>query len=279
MIAPACVVAIALGLTGPAPVPVQQPTGQTPAPEPEKPEDPTVARAEAHFEKGLKIEADIPENDPERAKAMLAEARREYMLAHAAFSEAYAASKDPLYLIARAQAARAAGRCDLALPDYDAFLASGPPLEAAQFATANRARCTKTPPPAVAPAPSSKTTSPDKASTGDAPRRQWVRDPAGGVLVALGGVTLIVGVSLIAFAVTRDGTADSAFNEEEYVNRKHAALVQHRVGIAASAVGGAMLLAGVTRWSVLAARERKQRVRAGVSGSRRGASLTVSVWF
>lgn len=277
MIAPACVVAIAIGLGGPAPVPVQQPSGTTEAPA-EPPKDPAVTRAEAHFEKGLKIEAAMPENDPERAKAMLAEARREYMLAHAAFTEAYDKTKDTLYLYARAQAARSAGRCDLALPDYDAFLASGPPPEPAQYAVANRARCTKEPPP-VAPAPSAKTSPPTGKTPDDAPRRKWIRDPAGGVLVALGGVTTIIGVSLIAFAVTRDGTADSAFNEDEYVNRKHAALVQHRVGIAATAVGGAMLVAGVTRWGVLAARERKQRVRAGVSGSRRGAAVTVSVWF
>lgn len=281
MIAPVCVVAIAIGLGGPAPVPVQQPTGQTPAEtQPPEPKDPIRARAEAHFEKGLQIEKAMPEDDPPKAKAMLEEARREYMLAHEAFTEAYDNTKEPLYLYARAQAARAAGRCDLALPDYDAFLATRPDAETTKYVLANRARCTSEPPPKVAPAPAPKTSTPAHDSKpADAPRRKWIRDPAGGVLVALGGVTTIIGVSLIAFAVTRDGTADSAFNEDEYINRKHAALVQHRVGIAAAAVGGAMLVAGVTRWGVLAARERKQRVRAGVAGSRRGAALTVSVWF
>ena len=97
--------------------------------------------------------------------------------------------------------------------------------------------------------------------------------------MALGGVTGIIGASLLGFASTRDGSAVSAGNEDEYINRKNAARVQHRVGIAATAVGGAMLIAGITRWSVLAARERKQRLSAGVAGSRRGAALTVSVWF
>ena len=162
---------------------------------------------------------------------------------------------------------------------YDEFLASRPPKEAADEAKINRSRCTKTAPPPVP--PPKVTTSSDGGEGppgGRSPRRQWVRDPAGGVLVALGSVTSVIGVSLIAFAATRDGSAASAPNEDEYLHRKDAARIQHRVGIATTAVGGAMLLAGVIRWSVLAARERKQ-VSAGLSGDRRGAMMTVRVWF
>jgi hypothetical protein len=263
MIASACVLAIVLASIA----------------EPAEVEDP-IARAEMHFQRGEALEQSVPKDDPVRAREIMDEAQREYVAAAEAFGAAYESTKQPVFLYARAQAARLGARCDLALVYYDEFLATGPPEEAVLQAKANRKRCTATEPTAVVPPPR-MTPQPDngKAPSRDTPRRQWIRDPAGGVLVALGGVTGIIGASLIAFATTRDGSAVQAGNEDEYLNRKNAARVQHRVGIAATAVGGAMLIAGITRWGVLAARERKQRVSAGVAGSRRGAGLTVSVWF
>jgi len=263
MIASACALAIVLAF----------------AAEPVEVDDP-VARAEAHFQRGESLEKSVPADDPVRARAIMDDAHREYIAASEAFGAAYDATKRPVFLYARAQAARLGARCDLAVGYYDEFLATGPPAEAVKQAQENRKRCTAStptpdvPPPRVKPQPAGS-----PPPTSDTPRRQWVRDPAGGVLVALGGVTGIIGTSLIAFATTRDGSAASAGNEDEYINRKDAARVQHRVGIAATAVGGAMLIAGFTRWGVLARRERKQRVSAGVAGSRRGGALTVSVWF
>jgi hypothetical protein len=276
MIVSALVVAIAFGPAG-EPVPVQVPTPE-PAPAQDVVVDPAQQEAETHFKRGVELERSLPKNDPQKAAAMLEEARREYMIASERFGALYAERKKPAYLFARAQSYRRAGRCDLALPDYDAVLEMDLPPEAAQDVRANRKRCTAqpsgaAPPPARPPSGSVPPKAPDK------PRRQWVRDPAGGVLVALGSAVGITGVLLTVLALPRDDSAASAGNEDEYINRKDAARVQHRVGIAACAVGGAMLVAGVTRWGVLAARERKRRMSAGVSGSSRGASVSVSIWF
>jgi hypothetical protein len=263
MIASACALAIVLAF----------------AAEPAEIDDP-VARAEQHFQRGEALEQSVPKDDPVRAREILDEAHKEYLAASEAFGAAYESTKRSVFLYARAQAARLGARCDLALGYYDEFLATSPPAEAVAQAKANRKRCTAKEPAAAVPPPRMQPQPDDGTPTPrDTPRRQWIRDPAGGVLVALGGVTSIIGVSLIGFATTRDGSAVSAGNEDEYLNRKNAARIQHRVGIAATAVGGAMLIAGFTRWGVLASRERKQRVNAGVAGSRRGAALTVSVWF
>jgi hypothetical protein len=235
-----------------------------------EPSESIVRRAETHFDRGLKLQEE----------KQVAAANDEFMKASVAFGEAYALTKEAPFLYAQAQSERLAGHCDAAVKHYDEFLATDPAPEEAQKAQVRRELCLKapaapvTPPPKVAPQPGDTEPRPSHG-----PRRKWVRDPAGGVLVALGGLTGIIGASLIGFATTRDGSAVSAGNEDEYLNRKEAARVQHRVGIAAVAVGGAMLIAGVTRWGVLAARERKQRASAGVTGWRRGAALTVSVWF
>jgi hypothetical protein len=251
----------------------------------------TMRRAERHFERGIELENNVPDDDPARARAITAEAQREFMLASDAFGEAYVATGRPVFVYARAQALRLAGRCDLAVPYYDEFLAKTPTKadtpeadaalqKAIQEAKANRNRCTASEPPRTVPPPKVDPTPPaDGPTPPDGPRRQWVRDPAGGVLVALGGVAGIIGATLIGFAATRDGSAGSAGTEGEYVHRKGAARIQHRVGIAVAAVGGAMLVAGITRWGVLAARERKRRASAGVAPTRRGATLSVSVWF
>lgn len=263
----ACIVALVVPAAAPATTSETPTTETTPETGP-PPVDPAsiaepVLRAEAYFQ------------------------QQQYAEAAQAFAEAYEQDPKVSFLYARAQAERLAGRCDVAVQYYDRFLASGPPAEAAKDAKDNRARCTATDPPPVPP-PKVKPSAADEPVNGDRPRRKWARDAAGGVLVALGSVTTVIGASLIAFASTRDGTATSAPNEGEYLTRKHAARIQHRVGIAATAVGGAMLIAGITRWAVLASRERKsgpqdrgdkQRVHAGVAGDRRGASVTVAVWF
>ncbi|HET6585379.1 MAG TPA: hypothetical protein VFG69_18100 [Nannocystaceae bacterium] len=255
----ACVIALAVSAPAAAPTPTAAPAPDSASEAPQAPIDPAtisdpVLRAEAYFQ------------------------RQKYAEAAEAFADAYEQNPKIGFLYARAQAERLAGRCDVAVQFYDRFLASGPPAEAARDAMDNRARCTATDPPPVPP-PKVTPAADDKPADGDRSRRKWARDPAGGVLVALGSVTVVIGASLIAFASTRDGTAVSAPNEDEYLTRKKAARIQHRVGIAAAAVGGAMLVAGVIRWAVLASRERKQRVRAGVAGDRRGASISVAVSF
>jgi tetratricopeptide (TPR) repeat protein len=183
--------------------------------------------------------------------------------ASTAFAEAYAIDPNPVYLYARAQAERLAGRCTTALDLYDRYLESRPPDEAAHEARINRARCEVAVPkngPPGAPEP-------DTATAGDrTPERPWYRDPIGGALVGVGGLSTIVGGSVLGIAIAQDARAIDSSTEGEFVDAKDRARVRHRVGIALISVGAALLVAGAVRWTLVARRRPNRRATLGPAG-------------
>lgn len=170
-----------------------------------------------------------------------------------AFADAYAVDPNPDYLFARAQAERFAGRCNVALDLWDRYLTVETSAESMAEAKTFRSYCespdANTANTGTLPHPS---TSPGTPDDGEPQRVQWFRDPTGGVLVAIGGVSSVIGGSLLGFAVSRDRKAGGAATEGAYVDAKDAVKAPHRAGIAMLAAGGALLVGGIIRWAVVA---------------------------
>jgi hypothetical protein len=235
----------------------------------------------------LSLAPDPAEVDAIIDKATAAFDRKDWNGASRALADAYVLDPRPDLLYARAQAERLAGRCNVALPLYDRFLAEEKAgSQAAADARVNRSSCAQVvagtqPQPSKAPA---ERRGADASRARDPARPRWYRDPAGGVLVALGGVSTVIGGSLLGIALSRDKQADTAANEGSFVDRKRGAHTQHQVGIAVLSIGGAMLIAGVVRWAVLASKDgrapsRTARVGVQLAPARRGAAVSLGLRF
>lgn len=195
------------------------------------------------------------------------EAKR-YAEAAAGFAEAFARQPHPGYLYAQAQAERFGGNCRDAIEHYREFIALSPGEGPTRNAERNIGECEKTlaletkpdpepPSPAVAPEPELEPP-PDRVDTPPPPKpRPWYRDPWGGTLVGLGVVGLAVGGGLYGQAVADEKAAANADDVDAYGHRIERASTLSRAGIAMFAVGGALTVAGIIRWSVLAARGRE----------------------
>jgi hypothetical protein len=182
---------------------------------------------------------------------------QEWDTASRAFADVYVIDPNPDYLFARAQAERFAGRCNVAVTLWDTYISVQKSPTAVQEAKALRAYCE---PPSSGTAPAPSTDRPNASSPGTdggvtkKPAVPWYRDPAGGVLVATGGVSTVIGASVLGLAVSRDRKATSADTEGGYVDEKDAARKPHTAGIVVLSVGGALLVAGVVRWAIVASR-------------------------
>ncbi|MBX7077640.1 MAG: hypothetical protein K1X88_00550 [Nannocystaceae bacterium] len=212
------------------------------------------------------------------AKAEQAFRDKDYDAASRAFADAYALVPDPKYLFARAQAERLAQRCQIAVPLYDEYLATAPAAKQAARARDARARCVE--PSATTPSAPDVDGSPSPGDPGERrprPPSPWYRDPAGGALVGTGGLAVVIGASVLGFALARDRRAASAPTEGDYVDEKDAARAPARAGIAVLSVGGALVLAGVIRWAVLASRGERARARGNVSITPRRGRVTLGV--
>jgi hypothetical protein len=214
--------------------------------------------------------------------------REDWNGASRALADAYLIDPRPVFLYGRAQAERLAGRCNVALPLYDRFLAvERADTEAAELARVNRNNCAAVvakQTPSEPPPPSTRRGTGANRPRDTAAKAPWYRDPAGGVLVALGGVSTVIGGSVLGIALSRDKQASNAANEGGFVDRKQDARTQHHVGIAVLSVGGAMLIAGVVRWAVVASKAergsgRTARVRVGLAPAPRGAAVSLGLRF
>ena len=96
---------------------------------------------------------------------------------------------------------------------------------------------------------------PDTTETGPPPPdvKPWYKDPLGGVLVGLGGVAVGAGVGLVVGASVEKGK--NAANYEEFVERNSRVKKMQIAGAITAGVGGALLIGGVVRWSILGARQ------------------------
>jgi len=219
-------------------------------------------------------------------QAEAAFARKDWDGASRALADAYLLDPRPDLLYARAQAERLAGRCNVALPLYEKFLeAERTDSLAAADARDNRVRCQKV---VASTAPQAPADGGQGRANGTRPRKTtpgaWYRDPAGGVLVAIGGVSTIIGGSVLGISISRDKKASDAANEGGFVDRKEVARTQHTVGIVVLSIGGAMLVAGVVRWAVVASKGERSsgssaRVRMGLAPARRGAAVSLGLRF
>lgn len=212
-----------------------------------------------------------PSRDEIRDMVRRAEAaykEQQWDRASRAFADAYAIDPNPDYLFARAQAERFAGRCNVAVKLWDQYLAVETSPPAVREAKVNRAYCEPDGSGDTAPSTTTGATTPpanEHEPVRDRPSRAWYRDPAGGVLVAVGGVSTVIGASVLGLALSRDRKASSADTEGSYVAEKDAVKGPHRAGIAVLSVGGALLVAGVVRWAVVASRSRGTAARAQAS--------------
>jgi hypothetical protein len=199
-----------------------------------------------------------PHFDPARA-AFEAE---DWDTAAREFEAAYAHDGRLEYLYAQAQAERLGGHCAQAVESYRRFIAAQPPEAAIEDANENIAKCDpakpRPPPPRVTAAPTPKEAAP--VDRDGARPRPWYRDPWGGVL-AFGGIAVgATGGALIGIAHDRERDAARAEDEQGYRDAIAGAPTMSRVGIGLLSAGAALLVAGIVRWSwVAAARRRRAR--------------------
>lgn len=194
--------------------------------------------------------------------------------------KAYLIEPVPELLFPWAQAEREQGNCRAAVDLYGRMLEEIPEGRMADSARSNIELCNEEMPPeeeAVAlveddpledeyveesepepePVPVTNTDKQPKA-------KQWYKDPAGGVLTGFGVVGVGVGAALLIVATGNANGAPDAASLDDYNSQSDSALTQRNAGAGVLSVGGALLVAGVIRY-VLVAKKNK-------------ASATASVW-
>ncbi|MBX7080881.1 MAG: hypothetical protein K1X88_16910 [Nannocystaceae bacterium] len=208
---------------------------------------------------------------------------KDYATASAKLERAYMLEPKPELLYPWAQAERNLGRCASAIDLYQKFIDTGPPERMVEAARQNITRCEESLAAAQPePEPAAPAEDPESAprrdrdepvrDDGDEPRPVG-RDPAGASLVAVGGVGVIVGAALLGVASGRARQTDDAADNQAYLDVRHGALALRNGGAAALAIGGALLLAGVVRYGVLAGKRKRSRSDVGLLLPRGGAGL------
>lgn len=204
-----------------------------------------------------------PSSDAEAGVKAFAEGR--YEDAARILERAYASEPDPALLFAWAQAERYAGRCDVAVPLYREYLKEEPPADVRALTREAIVACgedpdrTGVPEPEAAPEPEPEVApEPEPEVPPDEPARAHpaARDAWGHALTWSGVAVAGVGAGLLGAAHQRRGEAERAGDEQAYRNALQGAPVMSRAGIGLLAGGGALLVAGVVRFAIVAARGR-----------------------
>ncbi len=193
--------------------------------------------------------------------------------------KAYLIEPVPELLFPWAQAEREQGNCRAAIDLYGRLLEEIPEGRMADSARSNIALCEEEMPPEEAvvpmveedpleeeylePEPEAK---PEPVTKTDKPPKvkEWYKDPAGGVLTGLGVVGVGAGAALLIVSNGTANGAPDAASLEDYNSQSDTAVTQRNAGAGVLSVGGALLVAGVIRY-VLVAKKNK-------------ASATASVW-
>ena len=201
---------------------------------------------------------------------------KDYGEAASGFAEAFARQPHPGYLWAQAQAERFGGNCRDAIEHYRQFIALDPGDAPTRDAERNIGECEKTlalepdPEPTPEPTPAPRLDPPAEPRPADTPPkpepRPWHRDPWGGTLVGVGLAGLAVGGGLYGAAIADERAAEDATDVDVYADHIERAATLSRAGIAMLAVGGALTLAGIIRWSVVGTRARRARHAATTPG-------------
>lgn len=204
------------------------------------------------------------DDNPHFATAKAAWKEKRWDAAADAFEQAYVLDPRPEYVFAKAQARRFAGDCERAIADYREFIELAPPPAAIEEARGHIASCggEAEPAPTPAPAPRVEPTPPPAVDPPPpAPQpRPWFRDPAGHALLWSGVAIAATGGGLLGEGLARRQRAEVADSEEEYRDARRGGETLYLVGIPLLSVGGALVIASIVRFAVVA-RKQPQRER------------------
>jgi hypothetical protein len=199
-----------------------------------------------------------------------------YVAAAAELEAAYAIEPSPKLLYAWAQAERYAGNCEKAVPLYEQFIATGPDEEGLRAAAEKISECDE----AETKEPGPKSTKSETKEDADPSIKPAYRDWLGATFVGLGVATGVAGGVLLGIGRREVVTSPGAPSEDDYFDEVAAGRNKYTAGIALASVGGAFILAGIIRYSVLAAKNRKQRkAQTSLLAPPRGLGLGLGVRF
>ena len=201
-----------------------------------------------------------------------AAAEKRYDEASELFARAYQLEPSPLFLYARAQVERLAGRCEIAVVLFRDFLEAEDDPAARRPAEGHLEQCEKIlaerePPPAEDPP------EPDPVPPPPSPR-PWYTDALGGALSASGVVVAAVGFGLYGRARVLENNADESDNVQDYGDTIERASTLSQAGLALVGIGGAVLLGGVIRYAVVGTKNRKIKANAAVRPGGAGFVIT-----
>lgn len=202
------------------------------------------------------------DDNPHFATAKVAWKEKRWDEAADAFAQAYELDPRPEYVFAKAQARRFAGDCERAIEGYREFIELAPPAAAIEEARDHIATCggVVDPQPAPAPAPAvAPTPAPVVDPPTPAPKpRVWWRDAAGHALLWSGVAIAATGGGLLGEGLARRNRAEDADSEEEYRDARKGGETLYLVGIPLLSVGGALVIASIVRFAVVARKQPKR---------------------
>jgi len=191
----------------------------------------------------------------------------DYDEAIAAFRQGYTLEPRAEFLYALGQAQRMQGDCHAAAASYRAFLRTAPAERSAAAAREHLKHCeaqiaaTPAPPPAPSPTPAPSLVQPVPVVVqnvpAEKPRRRWYRDKAGDALGGLGVAALITGGALWGVGEAGARSLTDASQYGQFAARAPQADTFDRertAGIVTVAVGGALTVAAIIRWSLVTRR-------------------------
>jgi tetratricopeptide (TPR) repeat protein len=189
----------------------------------------------------------LPEAKARYDEAMTLYAAHQYRAAIIELEAAYALDPRREILFAQAQATRLAGDCPAALPLYDRFLASNPPLPQVEATRIAVARCEAAA--LAASAPPRPVTPPPAIAVPPPPPPRWYNDRAGGALLGAGLVGVGAGAALIASAHSADNQARAVTDRyDTAVGLRDRAERRWAWGLGAIVTGSALIAAGAGRY-------------------------------
>lgn len=209
-------------------------------------------------------------------------AARDYEIAILEFRSAHHIDPRPELLFAWAQAERLSGDCPSAVLLYRRFLAAHPDSAHAQAAQLPLLRCEQAlesrPQGAISPEavhdPAPAAPAPFAVTRQGLPRpTPWFRDVLGGALLGAGVVGAAIGAGYALTALKTRAEAREAYTyEESRVLAEKAASQRIKAGILL-AVGGAVGVAGVVRYVLVAGENEAPSVTMTLSANSEGAAL------
>lgn len=200
--------------------------------------------------------------------AQQAFADKDYATASAQLEKAYMLEPEPELLYPWAQAERNLGRCESAIDLYEKFIDTGPSQKMVDAAKQNIERCKETiaaaePEPEVDPEVEPEPPPPRVDPITDTPPKDDKpvgKDVAGGVLVGVGGVAIVVGAALLGVARKQAKLTANVDDNDTYLVMRDKATKFNAGGIAMLVTGGVLVVAGVVRYGVLAKRKKSKDV-------------------